>query len=95
MSGVDDFLEDLRTKFRELENRLNNLEAAESPYVRVSTINTSNPPTAAQLTAAFGSPATVRAGYLVVVDDNGAHTNEYFVWSDGTFWFYATGTKAA
>ena len=61
---------------------------------RVSTANVSNPPTDAELDTAFGTPATVGAGFTVIVDDNAAGTNEYLVWSDGTNWFYATGTKA-
>ncbi len=62
---------------------------------KLSTDNTANPPTKAQLTSAFGSPSTVGSGFIGIIDDNGAHTNEYICWSDGTEWFYATGTKAA
>lgn len=59
-----------------------------------SSANVSNPPTDAELDSAFGTPATVGAGFLGVVNDNGAGTNEYLCWSDGTNWFYATGTLA-
>lgn len=51
-------------------------------------------PTDAELDSAFGTPATVGAGFIGVVDDAGAGTNEYLCWSDGTNWFFATGTKA-
>lgn len=61
---------------------------------RVSIANVSNPPTDAQLDAAFGTPATVGAGFVAIVDDAGAHTAEYIVWSDGTSWWWAGGTKA-
>jgi hypothetical protein len=61
----------------------------------VSTADTSNPPTAAQLTSAFGAPGTVGTGFHAIVNDNNGGTNEYFIWSDGTNWFYTTGTKAA
>ena len=65
-------------------------------YVKttISTLNCSNPPTDAELDAAFGTPATVGAGFQVIIDDQGGNTNEYYVWSDGTKWFYATGTAA-
>lgn len=62
---------------------------------KVSTANTANPPTKAELTSAFGAPGTVGTGFVGILDDNGGHTNEYICWSDGTEWFYATGTKAA
>jgi hypothetical protein len=61
---------------------------------KVSTANTANPPTAAQLTAAFTSPTTVGVGFHAMVDDNNAHANVYSIWSDGTNWWYATLTKA-
>ena len=61
---------------------------------KVSTADTANPPTDAQLDSAFGAPATVGKGFIGIVNDNNAGTNEYLCWSDGTNWFYATGTKA-
>ncbi|MHB1007489.1 MAG: hypothetical protein ACYC3S_17880 [Chloroflexota bacterium] len=61
----------------------------------VSTADIANPPTAAQLTTAFGAPAAVGAGFAAMVDDNNAHTAEYLVWSDGTNWWQAAGTKCA
>lgn len=61
---------------------------------KVSTANVSNPPTDAELDSAFGTPATVGSGFVAIVNDNNAGTDEYMVWSDGTNWFYATGTKA-
>jgi hypothetical protein len=67
---------------------------ARRTVVRYSTANVSNPPTDAELDAALGTPATVGAGYATVLNDNGAGTNEYFVWSDGSAWWYAAGTKA-
>jgi hypothetical protein len=61
---------------------------------KVSTANTANPPTDAELDSAFGTPATVGSGFVGIVNDNNGGTNEYLCWSDGTNWFYATGTKA-
>lgn len=76
------------------DKKIENLQASEGVGMRLDTTNTSNPPTDAQLDAAFGTPAVVGAGFIAILDDNGAHANEYLVWSDGTSWFYATGTKA-
>lgn len=61
---------------------------------KISTANVSNPPTDAELDSAFGTPATVGSGFYAFVNDNNGGTNEYCVWSDGTNWFYTTGTKA-
>jgi hypothetical protein len=61
---------------------------------RYSTDNVSNPPTDAQLDTAFGTPASVGSGFVGIVNDNNAGTDEYLCWSDGTNWFYATGVKA-
>jgi hypothetical protein len=62
--------------------------------VNVSTADVSNPPTDAELDSEFGTPATVGAGFIAIVDDNGADTNDYLVVSNGTSWWYATLTKA-
>lgn len=59
-----------------------------------SAANVTNPPTDAELDSAFGTPATVGAGFLGVVNDNNGGTNEYLCWSDGANWFFVTGTKA-
>lgn len=61
----------------------------------ISEANVSNPPTAAQLTAAFGSPANISPGMPKFVDDNGAGTAFYQVVPDGTDWWIFTGIKAA
>ena len=61
---------------------------------KVSEDNTDNPPTDAQLDTAFGEPATVGKGFIGILNDAAGGTNEYLCWSDGTSWFYATGTKA-
>jgi hypothetical protein len=76
-----------------LTDRVDTLESNKSSPTH-STANVSNPPTDAQLDAAFGTPAQVGAGFMATLDDNGAHANEYLVWSDGSNWWYATGAKA-
>lgn len=51
-------------------------------------------PTAAELTAAFGEPASVGRGFMATIDDGGADASVYLVVSTGTSWFYAPLTKA-
>ena len=76
--------------------RLGGLVDATAAGIRtkVSTANTDAPPTDAQLDSAFGTPGTVGSGFVGVLNDNGANTVEYLVWSDGTKWFYVAGTEA-
>jgi hypothetical protein len=59
-----------------------------------SVANVSNPPTDAELDAEFGTPATVGAGFIAILDDAGAGANVYLVASDGTNWWYEALTKA-
>lgn len=61
--------------------------------VRKAATNVSSTPTLAELTTAF--PA-MQAGEVAVLDDNGAGTTAYLVWStDGTTRFFAAGTLAS
>jgi hypothetical protein len=52
--------------------------------------NVSNPPTQEELTAAFGTPWTVGAGFVGLLDDGGAGSKYYAAFSDGTQWAYTT-----
>lgn len=61
---------------------------------KYATDNVSSPPTAAELTTAFGAAATVGSGFLGIVNDNNGGTAEYICWTDGTNWFYIAGVKA-
>jgi hypothetical protein len=54
----------------------------------------SDPPTDAELDSAFGTPATVGAGFVGVLDDNDDATDVYICYTDGSAWFYVKGTKA-
>lgn len=58
---------------------------------KVYTNNVSNPPTAAELNAAF--PNAVE-GETLYIDDNNAGINFYQVVKEGTNWWIFTGTKA-
>ena len=62
--------------------------------VQLSTANVSSPPTDAQLDTAFDTPATVGAGFLALLDDNGAGSAVYLIASDGTNWWHCAMTKA-
>lgn len=70
------------------------LGRADVSTLKYSAANVANPPTDAELDAAFGTPAEVGAGFAATLNDNGAGANFYFVSSDGTNWWYVAGTKA-
>jgi hypothetical protein len=65
-----------------------------NPTVAYSEANVSNPPTAAEITAAFGSPADLSAQFAGIINDNGAGTNAWLVFVVDTDWFYQALTKA-
>lgn len=60
----------------------------------IDTTNVSDPPTDAELDAAFGTPADLGPGYVRVLDDNSADTDVWLVWTSDTSWYYLQGTKA-
>lgn len=62
--------------------------------VVVSTDDISTPPSDAELDVAFGTPGDVGEGFVGVVNDGGAGTNVYIVFSDGSYWWHAAMTKA-
>jgi len=62
--------------------------------LRVSTDDTANPPTDAELDTAFGTPATVGAGFVAFLDDAGGDANFYLIGSTGTSWWHVALTKA-
>ncbi len=51
-------------------------------------------PTAAELTASFGTPASVGTGFVGIVKDNDVDTNCFIVVSNGTSFYYHKFTKA-
>lgn len=65
-----------------------------TPPIPLATDNVSNPPTDAELDAAFGTPAAVGAGFARVLDDGGDDTTVYLVTSNGTSWWFVAMTKA-
>lgn len=62
--------------------------------LQVSTADVSNPPTNTELSAIFGTPAAVGAGFTALVDDGGGGTYVYLVYSTGSVWVYTLLTVA-
>lgn len=54
----------------------------------------SNPPTAAELDVVFGTPVAVGDKFTASINNGGAGTNFYRVYSDGASWHIVTATKA-
>lgn len=93
---ITNFINDLLTRFRKLEDRLALIEGDEGArYLKLSEDNVSNPPTDAQLDALYGTPAVVGKGFVALINDNGVGANFYLVTSDGSAWWVFTGTVAA
>jgi hypothetical protein len=51
-------------------------------------------PTAAQLTSAFGTPASLGRGFIGTVDDNDASAAGVLVWTTDADWFHVVGVKS-
>lgn len=51
-------------------------------------------PTKAELTTAFGDPATIGRGFVGTVDDADGDTNGYIVWASDANYYFLKGTKA-
>ena len=73
-----------------LERQLDNLPRPEVGLKR-SVANVSNPPTDAELDAAFPN---AYGGFAAIVDDQGAGLIVWFVVYSGTSWWYEGLTKA-
>lgn len=69
-------------------------EAGIIKWLGKDTSDVSNPPTDAELDAAFGEPGTV-GDAMGILDDNGGGANIYLCISDGTNWFTVTLAQAA
>ena len=51
----------------------------------------SDPPTDAELDSGFGTPSKLGSGTVGIATGT---TDRYFCWTDGTNWYYVTGTAA-
>lgn len=70
-------------------------EAGLQAAITQSTADTANPPTAAELTTAFGAPATVGDGFTGILDDGGGGSNYYLCIVINGAWTYVAMTAAA
>lgn len=61
---------------------------------KISSANTANPPTQAELVSAFGAAAN-QVGKVFILDDAAGNANDYLVVSNGTSYWYAALTKGA
>ena len=61
---------------------------------KVSTDDVADPPTDANLDAAFGTPVALGAGFVGIVDDNSGDTDVWLCYTSDTSWFYLQGVKA-
>lgn len=62
---------------------------------KVSSANTANPPTQAEMVAAFGAASATGAGFIGIINDNAGGAHVYLVFSDGTNYFQIEGTVGA
>ena len=95
---LDHYENNILDRVADVERRAEDLERdakrGTATMVDIEGGDVSNPPTDAELDALLGTPDAVGAGFVVLLNDDGAGANEYLVWSDGTAWWYAAGTKA-
>lgn len=63
--------------------------------VQYSANDVANPPTEAEMTTAFGTPATRGAGWMGVIWDGGAGANFYLCVSNGANWSQVALTAGA
>lgn len=69
-------------------------QAYEVTRREVATNNVTTP-TLSQIETSFGTAASRGAGWIGVINDNGAGLALHVCVSDGTNWFYANSTKAS
>lgn len=61
---------------------------------KVSVADVADPPTDAELDAAFGEPAALGAGFIGILDDNSGDADVYICYTSDGSWYYLKGTKA-
>lgn len=62
--------------------------------IQQSVANVSTHPTAAELTAIFGSPTTLGRGFVGSVDDNSGDTAVYVCITSDASWYWTLCTKS-
>lgn len=89
--------EDILKQFRDIRARVNKLETWEpfSNSAPLSTNDVTNPPSDAELDAAFGDAASLALDpYIAIIDDAGATTTVWLCVATNGAWFYTQLTKA-
>lgn len=71
-----------------------NITAGGNIKQKVYSVAVSNPPLSSELTALFGSPVSVGAGFSARINNGGTGSNYYMVESDGVNWWVFAGIKA-
>lgn len=71
-----------------------NFNAAGLRTIQAVTNVNDTTPTAAELTTAFGNPATIGRGFVGTIDDADGDTNGYLVWASDASYYFLKGTKA-
>lgn len=72
----------------------NNFEQGILTKVDISNVH-DTVPTEAQVIAAFGTAAAAGAGFVGIINDDGASINNYIVWSTGTKFVFLKGAVCA
>lgn len=99
LQSASDFQKNVLRRLKRIDDILDRLKnypggGAATGFVLVySTYNCHNPPTQADLTAAFGAAATRGTNFLGLLNDNAGGTHEYLVGSDGTYYWYVPFAK--
>lgn len=93
MSQLDAVLTALTDAQVAMDRRVGELERQETG-LRVDTTAVSNPPTAAQLNAIFGTPAALYESFTAIVDSGGTGTNVWLVSVVSGSWYYIQFTQA-
>lgn len=95
---MSDRLDYLQGKIREMQTLQAEYRKQEIPTNRAAvalyTNDVSGPPTEAQLTSAFGTPASAGVGKMFLLADAGSTSSEYLCISDGATWQILVLTKA-
>lgn len=87
---ISNFLPVVR-QLNKIERTMSSTPHPEVGQIR-STLDVSNPPTAAELTGEFGAVGEFRD--IVIINDNGGGANYWLVFSDGADWLYVALSKA-
>lgn len=88
-------VQEMARRLEMLARRLEMLERQEPGTVVYVEATFSNPPTDAQLDAAFGDPTTLHNGFIGVGSSTLIANHSFICWvANGNQWYYEVGTRA-